>query len=408
MHFAALTLILTRGKNLAIDDHYAGHTPQPSRSTAFGTYGRRNFMKHSVLLGAVAAVGPILGVGAAHAQGKQAIQPTRGKDMKQRTLGTLQVSEIGAGCMTFAGNYNAPVPKEQAIKTIRTAYENGVTFFDTAEVYGPYVSEEFVGEALAPFRDKVQIATKFGFAIDGTIALNNRPEHIRKVVEESLKRLRTDHIDLYYQHRVDPAVPIEEVADALKDLIRQGKVLHFGLSEASAKTIRRAHAVQPVSAVQTEYSLWTRNVELNGVLATCEELGIGFVPWSPVGAGFLTGKIDTNTKFDPKTDFRAEFPRFSKEFLKLNMPIIEWLKAYAAKKGATPSQVSLAWLLAKGPHIVPIPGTRTEAHLLENLGAQRLQLTATDVLEIDTKLGKYPVFGDRMGEAHMSQIDYTV
>jgi aryl-alcohol dehydrogenase-like predicted oxidoreductase len=328
--------------------------------------------------------------------------------MKQRTLGTMKVSEIGAGCMTFAGNYNAPVPKEQAIKTIRTAFENGVTFFDTAEVYGPYISEEFVGEALAPFRDKVQIATKFGFAIDGTIALNSRPEHIRKVIEESLKRLRTDHIDLYYQHRVDPAVPIEEVAGALKDLIKQGKVLHFGLSEASAKTIRRAHAVQPVSAVQTEYSLWTRNVELNGVLATCEELGIGFVPWSPVGAGFLTGAIDTNTKFDEKNDFRAGFPRFSKEFLKLNMPIIEWLKVYAAKKGATPSQVSLAWLLAKGPNIVPIPGTRTEAHLLENLGAQRLQLTAADIQEIDTKLSKYPVFGDRMGKDHMSQIDYTV
>ncbi|MYN26967.1 aldo/keto reductase [Duganella levis] len=328
--------------------------------------------------------------------------------MKQRTLGTMKVSEIGAGCMTFAGNYNAPVPKEQAIKTIRTAYENGVTFFDTAEVYGPYISEEFVGEALAPFRDKVQIATKFGFAIDGTIALNSRPEHIRKVVEESLKRLRTDHIDLYYQHRVDPAVPIEEVAGALKELINQGKVLHFGLSEASAKTIRRAHAVQPVAAVQSEYSLWTRNVELNGVLDTCKELGIGFVPWSPVGAGFLTGKIDTNTKFDPKTDFRAGFPRFSQEFLKLNMPLIEWLKAYAAKKGATPSQISLAWLLAKGPNIVPIPGTRTEVHLLENLGAQRVQLTATDVLAIDTMLGKYPVFGDRMGEAHMSQIDYTV
>lgn len=328
--------------------------------------------------------------------------------MKQRTLGSMKVSEIGAGCMTFAGNYNAPVPKDQAIKTIRTAYENGVTFFDTAEVYGPYVSEEFVGEALAPFRDKVQIATKFGFAIDGTIALNSRPEHIRKVVEESLKRLRTDRIDLYYQHRVDPAVPIEEVAGALKDLIKQGKVLHFGLSEASAKTIRRAHVVQPVSAVQSEYSLWTRNVELNGVLATCNELGIGFVPWSPVGAGFLTGTIDTTTKFDQKSDFRAGFPRFSKEFLKLNMPLIEWIKVYAAKKGATPSQVSLAWLLAKGPNIVPIPGTRTEAHLLENLGAQRLQLTAADVVEIDTMLGKYPVFGDRMGEAHMSQIDYTV
>jgi aryl-alcohol dehydrogenase-like predicted oxidoreductase len=320
----------------------------------------------------------------------------------------MQVSEIGLGCMTFAGNYNAPVPKEQAIKTIRTAVENGVTFFDTAEVYGPYISEEFVGEALAPFRDKVQIATKFGFAIDGTIALNSRPAHIRKVVEESLKRLRTDRIDLYYQHRVDPAVPIEEVAGAIKDLIEQGNVLHFGLSEASARTIRRAHAVQPVSAVQSEYSLWTRNVELNGVLDTCNALGIGFVPWSPVGAGFLTGTIDTTTRFDETNDFRANFPRFSTAFLKLNMPIVEWLKVYAAKKGATPSQLALAWLLAKGPHIVPIPGTRTESHLLDNLGAQRLRLTAADVLEIDTMLGKYPVFGDRMGEAHMSQIDYTV
>jgi aryl-alcohol dehydrogenase-like predicted oxidoreductase len=393
---------------MAIDDENAGLAPQSSDRSGFGNHGRRAFMKRSVLLGTAAALGPVLAAGAVHARGTQDIQRAQGKMMKQRTLGTMKVSEIGAGCMTFAGNYNAPVPKEQAIKTIRTAVENGVTFFDTAEVYGPYISEEFVGEALAPFRDKVQIATKFGFAIDGTIALNSRPEHIRKVIEESLKRLRTDHIDLYYQHRVDPAVPIEEVAGALKDLIKQGKVLHFGLSEASAKTIRRAHAVQPVSAVQTEYSLWTRNVELNGVLATCEELGIGFVPWSPVGAGFLTGAIDTNTKFDEKNDFRAGFPRFSKEFLKLNMPIIEWLKVYAAKKGATPSQVSLAWLLAKGPNIVPIPGTRTEAHLLENLGAQRLQLTAADIQEIDTKLSKYPVFGDRMGKDHMSQIDYTV
>lgn len=328
--------------------------------------------------------------------------------MKQRTLGTMQVSEIGAGCMNLAGNYNAPVSRADAVKLIRTAFENGVTFFDTAEVYGPYVNEEMVGEALQPFRDQVKIATKFGFAIDGTIALNSRPEHIRKVVEESLKRLRTDHIDLYYQHRIDPNVPIEDVAGAVKDLIKQGKVMHFGLSEASAKSIRRAHAVQPVSAVQTEYSLWTRNVELNGVLATCKELGIGFVPWAPVGEGFLTGKIDTATKFDEKTDFRAGFPRFSKEFLALNMPIVEWLKAYGARKGATPSQVSLAWLLAKGSNIVPIPGTRSEAHLLENLGAQRLQLTAADVQEIDTSLSRFPVFGDRMGVAHMGQIDYTL
>jgi aryl-alcohol dehydrogenase-like predicted oxidoreductase len=393
---------------MATDNEYAGRAPRSLWRSSFENHGRRSFMKHSVLLGAAAAVGPLIGATAAYAEGQQTIQPPQGKEMKQRTLGSMKVSEIGAGCMNFAGNYNTPVPKEQAIKTIRTAYENGVTFFDTAEVYGPYVSEEFVGEALAPFRDKVQIATKFGFAIDGTIALNSRPDHIRKVVEASLKRLRTDHIDLYYQHRVDPAVPIEEVAGVLKELIKQGKVLHFGLSEASAKTIRRAHAVQAVAAVQSEYSLWTRNVELNGVLATCGELGIGFVPWSPVGAGFLTGKIDTNTTFDPKNDFRAGFPRFSKDFLKLNMPIIEWLKVYAAQKEATPSQVALAWLLAKGPNIVPIPGTRTEAHLLENLGAKRLQLTAADILEIDTRLGKYPVFGDRMGEAHMSQIDYTI
>lgn len=328
--------------------------------------------------------------------------------MKQRKLGTMQVSEIGAGCMSISSNYGPPAPKEQGLKTIRTAFENGVTFFDTAEVYGPYTNEELVGEALQSVRDQVKIATKFGFAIDGTIALNSRPEHIRKVVEESLKRLRTDRIDLYYQHRVDPNVPIEEVAGAIKNLIRQGKVLHFGLSEPSAKTIRRAHAVQPVSAVQTEYSLWTRNVELNGVLATCKELGIGFVPWAPVGEGFLTGKIDTNTKFDPKTDFRSGFPRLSAEFLPRNMPIIERLKVYAAKKGATPSQISLAWLLAKGPNIVPIPGTRNEDHLLENLGAQRVHLTAEDVQEIETSLSKFVVYGDRMGVEHMSQIDYTI
>lgn len=383
-------------------------TPPASDRTSFDDRVRRTFLKTSVLLGAAAAFAPLAGMGTAQAQDYQTIQHTRGKTMKQRKLGTMQVSEIGAGCMNFAGNYNAPVSKAQAIRTIRTAVENGVTFFDTAEVYGPYTSEEFVGEALQPFRDKVQIATKFGFAIDGTVALNSRPEHIRKVVEESLNRLRTDHIDLYYQHRVDPAVPIEDVAGVMQDLIRQGKVLHYGLSEASAKTIRRAHAVLPVAAVQSEFSLWTRNVELNGVLDTCKELGIGFVPWSPVGAGILTGKIDTGTRFDPQHDFRAGFPRYSKQFLPLNMPLIDWLKAYAAKKGATPSQIALAWLLAKGPNIVPIPGTRSEAHLLENLGARRLELTAADVLEIDTWLGKFPVFGDRMGEAHMSSIDYTV
>jgi aryl-alcohol dehydrogenase-like predicted oxidoreductase len=328
--------------------------------------------------------------------------------MKQRKLGAMQVSEIGAGCMSISANYGPPAPKEQALKTIRAAFENGVTFFDTAEVYGPYANEELVGEALQPIRDQVKIATKFGFALDGTIALNSRPEHIRKVVEQSLERLRTDRIDLYYQHRVDPNVPIEDVAGAVKDLIKQGKVLHFGLSEPSAKTIHRAHAVQPVAAVQTEYSLWTRLVELNGVLATCEELGIGFVPWAPMGEGFLTGRIDTNTKFDPKTDFRSAFPRMSKEFLPRNMPIIEWLKGYASTKGATPSQIALAWLLAKSPNIVPIPGTRNEAHLLENLGAQRVHLTADDMQQIATSLSQFVVYGDRMGPEHMSQIDYTI
>ena len=228
------------------------------------------------------------------------------------------------------------------------------------------------------------------------------------MVEQSLKRLRTDRIDLYYQHRIDPNVPVEEVAGAVKELIAQGKVLNFGLSEASAASIRRAHAVQPVAAVQSEYSLWTRNVELNGVLDTCNELGIGFVPWAPLGEGFLTGKIDPSTVFDEKADFRAGFPRFSKAYLPLNMPIIEWITQYAAKKGVTPSQVSLAWLLAKGPNIVPIPGTRSVDHLLENLGASRFRLSPADVQDIETSLSKFPVFGDRMGEAHMSQIDYTI
>jgi aryl-alcohol dehydrogenase-like predicted oxidoreductase len=327
--------------------------------------------------------------------------------MKQRKLGTMAVSELGAGCMSISANYGPSAPKDQGIATIRAAAANGVSFFDTAEVYGPYTNEELVGEALQPIRDKVQIATKFGFAIDGTIGLNSRPDHIGKVVEESLRRLRTDRIDLYYQHRVDPAVPIEDVAGTVKDLIKQGKVLHFGLSEASVKTIRRAHAVQPVTAVQTEYSLWTRDVETNGVLHTCDELGIGFVPWSPVGQGFLTGKIDSKTKFDA-SDFRAAFPRFLPENLPRNLPISEWLKSYAKKKNATPSQIALAWLLAKGENIVPIAGTRNEAHLAENLGATRIVLNADDMQEIATSLSRFTVHGERMSKMHMDQIDYTV
>ena len=329
--------------------------------------------------------------------------------MQKRELrkSRLEVSAIGLGCMSISANYGPPADINQGIQTIRAAFEKGVTFFDTAEVYGPYTNEELVGEALAPFRDKVVIASKFGFKIDGTIGLDSRPEHIKKVVEDSLKRLKTDRIDLYYQHRVDPEVPIEDVAGAIKELISEGKVLHFGLSEASARTIRRAHAVQPVTAVQSEYSLWTRDPERNGVLKTCEELGIGFVPWGPLGEGYLTGKMDARTKFDPKTDLRSEFPRFSPENLAANTPVVDLLKRFAKKKNATPAQIALAWLLAQKPWIVPIPGTRNIDHLNENLGAINVQLTSDDLREIETAISKITVHGDRMSEMHMQQIDQT-
>jgi aryl-alcohol dehydrogenase-like predicted oxidoreductase len=369
---------------------------------------RRKFIQQTAFAGAGLLLAPSLLAATNTSSYSKQISDNKTNNMKTRKLGTLEVSEIGLGCMNMVGNYNPPANHQQSIKTIRNAFENGVRFFDTAEVYGPYTDEKLVGEALEPFRNEVKIATKFGFAIDGTVGLDSRPERIKKVVEESLKRLRTDHIDLYYQHRVDPNVPIEEVAGTIKELIQQGKVLHFGLSEASAKTIQRAHAVQKVSAVQSEYSLWTRNVELNGVLKTCEDLGIGFVPWAPVGAGFLTGKYDTTTKFDKESDFRAGFPRFSKEFLPLNMPMIEWLKDYAVTKNATPAQIALAWLLAKSPNIVPIPGTRSEEHLLENLGASKIHLTKEDIQSIEICFTKFPIYGDRMGAAHMSSIDYTI
>jgi aryl-alcohol dehydrogenase-like predicted oxidoreductase len=271
--------------------------------------------------------------------------------------------------MSISANYGPPANKEQGIKVIHEAYAKGVTFFDTAEVYGPFTNEEFVGEALAPFRDKVVIASKFGFDMEANGSLNSQPAHIRRVIEQSLKRLKTDRIDLYYQHRVDPKVPIEDVAGVIKELIKEGKVLHFGLSEASAKTIRRAHTVQPVTAIQTEYSIMTRDVEYNNVLKTCEELGIGFVPWGPVGMGYLTGKINAQTILDPKTDLRSGFDRFSPENIAANMPIVDLLKQFAEKKNATPSQIALAWLLAQKPFIVPIPGTRSVKHLEENLGA---------------------------------------
>jgi aryl-alcohol dehydrogenase-like predicted oxidoreductase len=317
----------------------------------------------------------------------------------------LEVSQIGAGAMSISANYGPPADFAQGIETLRTAHEHGVTFFDTAEVYGPYTSEELVGEALAPIRDQVKIATKFGFAIDGTIGLDSRPERIKRVAEASLKRLKTDRIDLFYQHRVDPNVPIEDVAGAVKDLIQEGKVLHFGLSEPSAATIRRAHAVQALSAVQTEYSLMERDPEKTGVLAACEELGIGFVPWGPVGMGYLTGKMDGNTKLDPKTDLRTTFERFSPENLAANRPVVEFLRQFAASKGATPSRVALAWLLARKPFIVPIPGTRNLDHLKENLGALRVELSAADLQEIETALAKLTIHGGRMNKMQMDIVD---
>src|SRR5579864_3210306 len=327
--------------------------------------------------------------------------------MKTRQLGKLTASELGFGCMSISANYGPAADKNQGLAVIRAAYEKGVTFFDTAEVYGPYTNEKLVGEAVAPFRDKIAIASKFGFDNENGGTLNSQPKHIRKVVEESLKRLRTDRIDLYYQHRVDPAVAIEDVAGTIKDLIKQGKVKHLGLSEASAKTIRRAHAVQPVTAVQTEYSLMQRDPEKNGVLATCEELGIGFVPWGPVGQGYLTKKIDVGTKFDPQMDMRSGFPRFSRENIEANAPIVDLVRRFAEKKNATPAQLSMAWLLAQKPFIVPIPGTRNIDHLSENLGAINVQLTPSDLREIDTAVSKIKVYGGRMNEEQMKVVDQT-
>ncbi len=309
--------------------------------------------------------------------------------------------------MSISANYGPAADRTQGIEVIRAAHNKGVTFFDTAEVYGPYTNEELVGEALAPIRDKVAIATKFGFDNEHGGTLNSHPRHIRKVVEESLKRLRTDHIDLYYQHRVDPKVPIEDVAAAVKELIQAGKVLHFGLSEASAKTIRRAHLVQPVTAVQTEYSLMQRDPEKNGVLATCEELGIGFVPWGPVGQGYLTQKIDARTKFDPRMDMRYGFPRFSPENIEANMPIVDLTKRFAEEKNATAAQISLAWVLAQKPFIVPIPGTRSIDHLVENLGAINIQLTLANLRELESALSKLKVHGGRMNEEQMKVVDQT-
>lgn len=361
---------------------------------------RRKFIMQSAALGAA-----IMFAGSSELFAENKIINKGKTRMKKRKLGNLEVSELGAGCMSISANYGPPADKNQGIKVIREAYEKGVTFFDTAEVYGPFTNEELVGEALTPFRDKVVIATKFGFDMEAGGSLNSQPAHIRKVVEQSLKRLKTDRIDLYYQHRVDPKVPIEDVAGVIKELIKEGKVLHFGLSEASAKTIRRAHAVQPVTAIQTEYSIMTRDVEHNNVLKTCEELGIGFVPWGPVGMGYLTGKINAQTIFDPKTDLRSGFDRFTSENIAANMPILDLLKLFGEKKNATPSQVALAWLLAQKPFIVPIPGTRNMEHLHENLGAMNVHLTPADILELDTASSKIIIHGGRMNAMQMQVVD---
>jgi aryl-alcohol dehydrogenase-like predicted oxidoreductase len=322
--------------------------------------------------------------------------------MQKRKLGSLEVSALGLGCMGMTHAYGKAPDRQAMIALLRDAVERGVTFFDTAEVYGPFNNEELVGEALAPLRDRVVIATKFGFAPDPNggprwSGLDSRPEHIRAVAEASLKRLRTDTIDLFYQHRVDPNVPIEDVAGAVGDLIREGKVRHFGLSEAGADTIRRAHAVQKVTALQSEYSLWTREPEAE-ILPTIEELGIGFVPFSPLGRGFLTGKMDATTQFD-SSDFRNSLPRFTFDARKANQALVDLLGQVAQQKGATPAQVALAWLLAQKPWIVPIPGTTKLNRLEENIGALALELTAEDLAGIDQAAAKITVQGARYPES---------
>lgn len=328
--------------------------------------------------------------------------------MDKRILGAsgLEVSTLGFGCMGMSFGYGTTtISRPEQIAVIRHAHEHGVTLFDTAEAYGPFVNEDLVGEALAPFRDQVVIATKFGFDIQNNqiIGLNSRPDQIKHVAEASLKRLKTDCIDLFYQHRVDPGVPIEDVAGAVRDLIAAGKVKHFGLSEASPATLRRAHAVQPVTALQTEYSLWTRDPE-GELLETVEELGIGFVPWSPLGQGYLTGKVSDTTAFS-EADLRSTFPRFTADAMKANRTFLALIGEVAKRKDATLAQIALAWLLAQKPWIVPIPGTRSITRLDENLGAVKVHLDQRDLRDIDAALHKAPVLQPRLSEAHMGFID---
>jgi aryl-alcohol dehydrogenase-like predicted oxidoreductase len=325
--------------------------------------------------------------------------------MKKRKLGShgLEVSAIGLGCMGMSQSYGLPMATPDAVKLIRAAFERGITFFDTAEVYGPYKNEEVVGEAIQPIRDQVVVATKFGFDIEGGGAMDSRPERIRQAVAGSLKRLRTDRIDLLYQHRVDPNVPMEEVAGTVKELIREGKVRHFGLSEAGVKNIRRAHAVQPVAALQSEYSLWWREPE-EAIIPTLEELGIGFVPFSPLGKGFLTGTIDQDTSFT-SSDFRNTVPRFAPEARKSNHAIVEAIGRIAAKKNVTPAKIALAWLLKQKPWIVPIPGTTKLHRLEENIEAADIELTAADMQELESAVAMIAIEGDRYSPLHAARID---
>jgi aryl-alcohol dehydrogenase-like predicted oxidoreductase len=374
---------------------------------------RRDFLASTALLGAGLALSPVFLAGCSEqpqeGEGQSTKEPgTKAGELTTRKLGALEVTAMGFGCMNLAWAYGPPLDEKRAIQLVRKAYESGVRFFDTAEVYGPFYSEKIVGEALAPFRKEVVIATKFGFNITPageTVGLTSRPENIRRVAEESLKRLKTDVIDLFYQHRVDPTVPIEEVAGTIAELVKEGKVKHFGLSEAGAATIRRAHAEHPVTAVQNEYSFWTRDSEQE-VLPACEELGIGFVPWSPLGMGYLTGKITQDHRFAPE-DLRtnAKFPRFTKEALARNRPIVDILQRMADQKGATPGQISLAWILARKPYMVPIPGTTKLEHLAENLGANGVELTPADMQVLESEYSQAKVFGKRAPEDFIAQHD---
>lgn len=367
---------------------------------------RRRFLAGGLAAGAAALLSSLHGM--AHAASLSSPSATKNRQqprsLPQRRLGSLQVSAIGLGCLPMVGYYGGTYAKKDMIALIRRAYDSGVTFFDTAEVYGPYTSEEWVGEALAPVRDKVVIATKFGFGVEEgrPTALNSRPDHIRRAVEGSLRRLRTDHIDLLYQHRVDPKVPMEDVAGTVKDLIREGKVLHFGLSEASAASIRRAHAVQPVSAVQSEYSLLWREPETK-IFPTLRELGIGLVPYCPLGRGFLTGAIDENSRFT--TGRLSTLPQFTPEALKHNMPLPHLIRSWAERKHCTMSQFAIAWLLAQAPWIAPIPGTTNPAHLDDFLGGAAVSLTPEELEEFEREYGGITLMGHRADAFTESQID---